>query len=56
MTVPERNKKKPKPPSTEMVAMRRIDRVLNDLEEDARTRVLTAVSSLYAGPAGREKA
>lgn len=56
MTVPERNKKKPTPPSPEFVAMRRIDRVLNDLEEDVRARVLTAVSSLYAGPAGREKA
>lgn len=40
----------------ETIAVRRISRVLDELEEPSRERVVGAIKSLYFGPGGREQA
>lgn len=45
-----RASRKPSNATPETIAMRRIGRVLDDLEEPTRTRVVGAIKSLYFGP------
>jgi hypothetical protein len=53
---PTRAPRAPSKATPETIAMRRIGRVLDELEEPSRSRVVGAIKSLYMGPAGQERA